>query len=204
VRSRRGWRPVGLPSGMDGRGRAIDNVFIERLWRSVKYEEVYLTDYGTAPEAEQSLASYFCFTATSESANRSAIGRRRTFVTTVAKVGTSDRTKIITNCRAFPGGVCCYSYPNAVQRGLLSLHHIQPRSLSNDWSPLQFYLTRSLTSKFGTLIFGAANVNPLCRFGVLTGRRCITEKYNVTGLLSCFSDINDSGIANVKRNWQQE
>jgi len=46
---------------MDGRGRAIDNVFIERLWRSVKYEEVYLKDYSTAWEAEVSLAKYFQF-----------------------------------------------------------------------------------------------------------------------------------------------
>ena len=36
---------------MDGRGRAMDNVFTERLWRSVKYEEVYLNDYATASEA---------------------------------------------------------------------------------------------------------------------------------------------------------
>ena len=46
---------------MDGRGRALDNVFIERLWRSVKYEEVYLKDYSTAWEAEDSLTSYFHF-----------------------------------------------------------------------------------------------------------------------------------------------
>ena len=46
---------------MDGRGRALDNVFIERLWRSVKYEEVYLKDYATAWEAEDSLTSYFHF-----------------------------------------------------------------------------------------------------------------------------------------------
>ena len=37
---------------MDGRGRALDNVFIERLWRSVKYEEVYLKDYADGWEAE--------------------------------------------------------------------------------------------------------------------------------------------------------
>ena len=51
----------GIAISMDGRGRAIDNVFIERLWRSVKYEEVYLKDYSTAWEAEVSLASYFRF-----------------------------------------------------------------------------------------------------------------------------------------------
>ena len=46
---------------MDGRGRALDNVFVERLWRTVKYEEVYLKDYGDGWEAEWSLASYFRF-----------------------------------------------------------------------------------------------------------------------------------------------
>jgi len=46
---------------MDGRGRALDNVFVERLWRSVKYEEVYTKDYASAWEAADSLASYFRF-----------------------------------------------------------------------------------------------------------------------------------------------
>jgi putative transposase len=46
---------------MDGRGRAIDNVFIERLWRNVKYEEVYLKDYIDGWEAEASLSAYFRF-----------------------------------------------------------------------------------------------------------------------------------------------
>jgi len=46
---------------MDGRGRALDNVFIERLWRSVKYEDIYLRDYGSVPELEQGLADYFRF-----------------------------------------------------------------------------------------------------------------------------------------------
>ena len=45
----------GIAISMDGRGRALDNVFIERLWRSVKYEEVYLRDYGDGREAEASL-----------------------------------------------------------------------------------------------------------------------------------------------------
>jgi len=46
---------------MDGRGRALDNIFVERLWRSVKYEEVYLHDYGTVPEAIKGLRKYFEF-----------------------------------------------------------------------------------------------------------------------------------------------
>jgi putative transposase len=46
---------------MDGRGRWLDNVFIERLWRSVKYEEVYLKAYETIPEARRELTAYFDF-----------------------------------------------------------------------------------------------------------------------------------------------
>jgi putative transposase len=46
---------------MDGRGRALDNIFTERLWRSVKYEEVYLKDYASPREARQGLAQYFNF-----------------------------------------------------------------------------------------------------------------------------------------------
>jgi putative transposase len=49
----------GIAVSMDGRGRALDNVFIERLWRSVKYEEVYLKDYRDGWEAEASLRAYF-------------------------------------------------------------------------------------------------------------------------------------------------
>jgi len=46
---------------MDGRGRAFDNIFIERLWRSVKYEEVYLKDYEDVPAARRGLGGYFEF-----------------------------------------------------------------------------------------------------------------------------------------------
>ncbi len=44
---------------MDGKGAWRDNVFVERLWRSVKYEEVYLNAYESLPEARQSLEKYF-------------------------------------------------------------------------------------------------------------------------------------------------
>jgi putative transposase len=52
---------AGIAISMDGRGRVFDNIFIERLWRSVKYEEVYPKDYQTVDEARQNLASYFHF-----------------------------------------------------------------------------------------------------------------------------------------------
>jgi putative transposase len=45
----------------DGRGRALDNIFVERFWRSVKYEEVYLKDYQTVTEARSGLTAYFRF-----------------------------------------------------------------------------------------------------------------------------------------------
>src|SRR5207247_7439222 len=46
---------------MDGKGRALDNVFTERLWRSVKYEEVYIADYESPRAAYRGLATYFEF-----------------------------------------------------------------------------------------------------------------------------------------------
>jgi putative transposase len=52
---------AGTQISMDSRGRAMDNIFTERLWRSVKYEEVYLHDYSNPREARQGLARYFNF-----------------------------------------------------------------------------------------------------------------------------------------------
>lgn len=51
----------GIKVSMDGKGRALDNVFVERLWRTVKYEEVYLKVYNTVPELKRSLKDYFIF-----------------------------------------------------------------------------------------------------------------------------------------------
>jgi putative transposase len=51
----------GISISMDGRGRALDNVFVERLWRSVKYEEVYLREYSDAREAARRLRQYLWF-----------------------------------------------------------------------------------------------------------------------------------------------
>lgn len=51
----------GISISMDGRGRGLDNIFVERLWRSVKYEEVYLKDYRHASDAMKSLHQYFEF-----------------------------------------------------------------------------------------------------------------------------------------------
>jgi len=52
---------TGVRVSMDGRGRALDNIFVERLWRSVKYEDVYLRDYQTVRELDAGLGRYFRF-----------------------------------------------------------------------------------------------------------------------------------------------
>jgi putative transposase len=52
---------AGVRISMDSRGRALDNVFVERLWRSVKYEHVYLHDYASGLELEKGLGQYFTF-----------------------------------------------------------------------------------------------------------------------------------------------
>jgi putative transposase len=52
---------AGARISWDGRGRALDNIFVERLWRSVKYEEVYIKDDQTVSEAEKGLKAYFQF-----------------------------------------------------------------------------------------------------------------------------------------------
>jgi putative transposase len=52
---------AGAAVSMDGRGRCLDNVFVERLWRSVKYEDVYLRGYESVPELERGLRAYFAF-----------------------------------------------------------------------------------------------------------------------------------------------
>lgn len=52
---------AGIRISMDGRGRALDNIFIERLWRTVKYEELYLQDYASVPDLEAGLERYFRF-----------------------------------------------------------------------------------------------------------------------------------------------
>jgi putative transposase len=52
---------AGIQVSMDGKGRAIDNIFTERLWRTIKYEEVFLNDYVSPREARRSLEQYLTF-----------------------------------------------------------------------------------------------------------------------------------------------
>ncbi len=51
----------GIHISMDGKGRAFDNIFVERLWRTIKYEEVYIKKYETGPEVHQGLKGYLEF-----------------------------------------------------------------------------------------------------------------------------------------------
>jgi putative transposase len=76
----------GVAISMDGRGRALDNVFVERLWRTVKQEHVYLHDYATVWDAEEGLAEYFRFY--DEERPHSRLGNR-----TPAEVYRSDRAQ---------------------------------------------------------------------------------------------------------------
>jgi putative transposase len=52
---------AGVAVSMDGRGRALDNVFVERLWRTVKYEDIYIQGYESVPELQRGLERYFGF-----------------------------------------------------------------------------------------------------------------------------------------------
>jgi putative transposase len=54
-------KAAGIRISMDGKGRWVDNVFVERLWRSLKYEEVYLKAYETVAEARFGIGNYFRF-----------------------------------------------------------------------------------------------------------------------------------------------
>lgn len=51
----------GIRISMDGRGRALDNIFVERLWRTVKYENIYMNDYQTVQELRNGIKQYFEF-----------------------------------------------------------------------------------------------------------------------------------------------
>jgi putative transposase len=52
---------AGVKISMDGKGRCLDNVFVERLWRSLKYEDVYIKAYADLVEARAGIGRYFAF-----------------------------------------------------------------------------------------------------------------------------------------------
>ena len=55
----KGLEDAGIAISMDGKGRAIDNIFVERLWRTVKYEDIYIKDYETIPDVNHGLKEFF-------------------------------------------------------------------------------------------------------------------------------------------------
>jgi putative transposase len=67
-------RSAGIRISMDGKGRALDNIFVERLWRTVKYEEVYPGDYADGAVARHRLGRYFPFY--NDRRRHQALGRR--------------------------------------------------------------------------------------------------------------------------------
>jgi Integrase core domain len=54
----------GIRISMDGKGRYLDNIFIERLWRSLKYEDVYIKAYASVPDARRAIGGWLSFTTT--------------------------------------------------------------------------------------------------------------------------------------------
>ena len=68
---------AGVAVSMDGRGRALDNVFVERLWRTVKYEDIYIRGYEAVPELHRGWAGTSPSTTRSGSISRWTTGRRR-------------------------------------------------------------------------------------------------------------------------------
>ena len=67
---------AGIKISMDGRGRWMDNVFIERLWRSLKHEDIYLKGYADGREAKAGIANWIAFYNDRRFIKRSAIARR--------------------------------------------------------------------------------------------------------------------------------
>jgi putative transposase len=65
---------AGVQVSMDGRGRCLDNVFVERLWRTVKYEDIYLHGYAAVPQLQQGLGRYWPFS--NEERPHQALGYR--------------------------------------------------------------------------------------------------------------------------------
>ena len=71
-----GWRRLGVTISMNGQGRVLDSTFVERLWRSVKYGDIYLKGYRTMPELDSGLEEYFWFYSHERPHRRWTIGLR--------------------------------------------------------------------------------------------------------------------------------
>ena len=97
---------AGVKISMDGRGRWIDNVFIERLWRSLKYEDIYLKGYADGREAKAGITQWITFYNQRRPhqalANRTPMATWRDGVTGTLGEGTVDMTLRLDNAGALP------------------------------------------------------------------------------------------------------
>jgi transposase InsO family protein len=73
-------KEAGIPISMDGRGRALDNILIERFWRTLKDEEVYLIEYQTVKQAKEELSRYLEFIINNGCISPLAIEHRPRFI----------------------------------------------------------------------------------------------------------------------------
>lgn len=94
----------GIAISMDGKGRCMDNIFIERLWRSVKYEEIYLNDYATTEELRKALRKYFHFYNT-ERPHQTFKGATPLEIYQQSELGSVQSDSMWTNCGCPPGRV---------------------------------------------------------------------------------------------------
>lgn len=90
---------AGIAISMDGRGRALDNIFVERLWRSVKHEDIYLKGYGSLPELLLGLTEYFAFY--NHERPHQALGNRTPDA--VYRTGTGGGARIVDRFGSPPG-----------------------------------------------------------------------------------------------------
>jgi len=95
----------GIRISMDGRGRVYDNIFVERLWRSVKYEEVYLREYREVKDARDGLARYFDFY-NRERPHRALGIKRLTRSTSHSKGASVPLSRLLKLCTIYPPIFC--------------------------------------------------------------------------------------------------
>jgi len=86
---------AGIRISMDGKGRFLDNIFIERLWRSLKYEEVFTKAYGSVTEARAGIGGWLGFTTRNGRTSRWATGRRMRCSRAAKPVDRNKRRSVI-------------------------------------------------------------------------------------------------------------
>ena len=105
---------AGVQISMDGKGRALDNIFTERLWRSLKYEEVYLADYGTSTRCPPRDCRLFHVLQHRAAASGARLPPPRRSLSWVGRVGEANRIFWARAGRSDPGrGRCAPPVPSA-------------------------------------------------------------------------------------------